>query len=194
MADSTEGSSSKTTGEVGGVHPQANIASSQGGNVVTELVDAAQAAAEAVLDQQKGLIADSVSGLAEALRAGADRLQQSQGGVMPRYLEQTGSRVENFSRSMRNKSWRELVAATEEFARHQPTLFLLSAVGIGFVIGRLLSASESNSEDRWARTSDSGKSVSAVTAAVSSGSGTPAGDLTGNASRPAEPGTPSAWP
>jgi len=113
---------------------------------------------------------------------------------MPRYLEQTGSQIENFARSMRNKSWRELVAATEEFARHQPTLFLLIAVGIGFVTGRLLSASESNREDRWARTSDSGKSVSAVTAAVSSGSGTPAGDLTGNASRPAEPGTPSAWP
>ena len=194
MADSTEGSSSKTTGEAGGVHPQANTALSQGGNVVTELVDAAQAAAEAVLDQQKGQIADSVSGMAEALRAGADRLQQSQGGVMPRYLEQTGSRVENFSRSMRNKSWRELVADTEEFARRQPALFLLSAVGTGFVIGRLLSASASNWEDRWPRTTDSGKSERAVTAAVSSGSGTPAGDFTGNASRPAEPATPSTWP
>jgi ElaB/YqjD/DUF883 family membrane-anchored ribosome-binding protein len=192
MADSTEGSSSKTTGETGGVHPQANTASSQGGNVVTELVDAAQAAAEAVLDQQKGQIADSVSGMAEALRAGADRLQQSQGGVMPRYLEQTGSRVENFSRSMRNKSWRELVADTEEFARRQPTVFLLSTVGIGFVIGRLLSASGSNRADHWPR--EWGKSGSAVTAAVSSGSGTPAGDFTGNASRPAEPATPSTWP
>jgi ElaB/YqjD/DUF883 family membrane-anchored ribosome-binding protein len=194
MADSTESSSSKTAGEAGEVHPQANTASSQGGNVVTELVDAAQDAAEAMLDQQKRQIADSVSGMAEALRAGADRLQQSQGGVMPRYLEQTGSRIENFSRSMRNKSWRELVADTEEFARRQPTVFLLSAVGIGFVIGRLLSASASNREDRWPRTTEWGKSGSAVTAAVSSGSGTPASDFTGNASRPAEPAAPSTWP
>src|SRR5215468_628427 len=108
MADSIEGSAGKTTGEVGGVRPEAKTASNQGGNVVTELVDAAQ--------------------------AGADRLQ-SQGDVIPRYLEQTGSRIENFSRSMRNRSWRELVADTEEFARHRPTMFLLSAIGIGFAIG-----------------------------------------------------------
>lgn len=192
MADSTEGFSSKTMGDAGGVHP-ARTESSQDGNVVTELVDAAQAAAEAVLDRQKAQIADNVSGMAEAVRAGAKRLQ-SQGGVMPRYLEQTGSQIENFSRGIRNKSWRELVADTEEFARRQPTVFLLSAVGIGFVIGRLLSASWSNREDHWPRTTDSGKSVRAVPAAVSSGSGTPAGDSTGTANRPAEPGTPSTWP
>jgi ElaB/YqjD/DUF883 family membrane-anchored ribosome-binding protein len=192
MADSTESSSSKTTEEAGEVHPRAKTASSEGGNVVTELVDAARATAEAVLDQQKSQIADSVSGIAEALRTGADRLQQSQGGVMPRYLEQTGSRIENFSRSMRNKSWRELVADAEEFARRQPTVFLLSAVGIGFVIGRLLSASGRNRADHWPR--EWGKSGSAVTAAVSSGSVIPAGDFTGNASRPAEPATPSTWP
>jgi len=92
MADSTESSSSKTTEEAGEVHPQAKTASSEGGNVVTELVDAARATAEAVLDQQKSQIADSVSGMAEALRTGAERIQQSQGGVMPRYLEQTGAR------------------------------------------------------------------------------------------------------
>jgi ElaB/YqjD/DUF883 family membrane-anchored ribosome-binding protein len=194
MADSTETFSSKTTEQAATVHPQAKTASSEGGNVVTELMDATRAAAEAVLDQQKGQIADSVSGMAEALRTGADRLQQSQGGVMPRHLEQTGSQIESFSRSMRNKSWRELFADTEEFARHQPTLFLLSAVAIGFVIGRLLSASASSREDRSARTTDSGKSVRAVTAAVSSGSGIPAGDLTADANRPAEPGTPSTRP
>jgi ElaB/YqjD/DUF883 family membrane-anchored ribosome-binding protein len=194
MADSTETSSSKATEQAGTVHPQAKTASSEGGNVATELMDAARAAAEAVLDQQKGQIADGISGMAEVLRTGADRLQQSQGGVMPRYLEQTGSQIEDFSRSMRNKSWRELFADTEEFARHQPTLFLLSAVAVGFVIGRLLSASASSREDRSARTTNSGKSVRAVTAAVSSGSRTPAGDLTADANRPAEPGTPSAWP
>ena len=148
---------------------------------------------EAVLDRQKAQIADNVSGMAEAVRAGAKRLQ-SQGGVMPRYLEQTGSRIENFSRSMRNKSWRELVTDTEEFAHHQPTLFLLSAVGIGFVIGRIVSAPQSDREGRWPSTTNAGKSARAVTAAASRGSGTPIGGLTGNASRPAEPGTLSTWP
>jgi hypothetical protein len=173
MADSTETFSSKTTEQAGTVHPQAKTASSEGGNVVTELVGAARAAAEAMFDQQKGQIADGVSGMAEALRTGADRLQQYQGGVMPRYLEQTGSQIENFSRSIRKKSWRELFADTEDFARHQPTLFFLSAVAVGFVIGRLLSASASSREDRSARTTDSGKSVRAVTAAVSSEAGQP---------------------
>jgi hypothetical protein len=81
MADSTESSSSKTTEEAGEVHPQAKTASSEGGNVVTELVDAARATAEAVLDQQKSQIADSVSGMAEALRTGAERSTSNRRGA-----------------------------------------------------------------------------------------------------------------
>jgi hypothetical protein len=190
MAEGTETSSGTIVS--GPVHSYTRTASNEGGNVITEFVDAARSAAESLLDNQKRQIADSVSGMAEALRSGADGLQQSQGGVIPQYLEQAGNQIESFARTVRNKSWGELATDTEGFARHRPTWFILSAVATGFVIGRMLWSAGSNRKDPSDRSSVSRHSVAA---AASCGSGAPAAQLTGNAREPVVEGaTDVNWP
>jgi len=74
----------------------------------------------------------------------------------------------------------ELAADAEDFARRQPTWFVLGAVATGFVVGRLLWTSTGGRRHDAARSSWSGEPTRTVRAAVSSGSGTAAGELSGN--------------
>ena len=174
MADRNYASSSMIapTGATG-VH------STDSASVVTEFLDAARSAAESLLQEQKRQIADRVSGIARALQSAARPLDESQSRVVSRYLEQGAAQVQSLSRRMHERHWGELVADTEDFARRQPTWFVLGAVVTGFVLGRLFWASTGGLQD-GARSSRSSESARTVTAAVSSGSGTAAGDLTGN--------------
>jgi ElaB/YqjD/DUF883 family membrane-anchored ribosome-binding protein len=149
-------------------------------SVVTEFLDAARSAAESLLEEQKRQIADRVSGIAKALRSAVQPLDESQSRVIVRYLEEAATQVDSLSRRMRERHWGELVADTEDFARRQPTWFVLGAVATGFVLGRLLWASAGERQHDSARSSRSNEPARTVTAAVSSGSRTAAGDLTGN--------------
>jgi len=147
------------------------------GSVVTEFLDAARSAAESLLQEQKNQIAERVSGVAEALRCTAEPLDRSQNRIMSRYLEMAADRVEEFSNTVRDRHWNELVADTEQFARRQPAWFVLGAVATGFVVGRLLWTSAGRQRARASGASaSSGAATRAVTAAVSSGSRT--GELT----------------
>jgi ElaB/YqjD/DUF883 family membrane-anchored ribosome-binding protein len=174
MADRNDASSSMIapTGATG-VH------STDSGSVVTEFLDAARSAAESLLQEQKRQIADRVSGIARALQSAAQPLHESQSRVVARYLEEGAAQVHSLSRRMHERHWGELVADTEDFARRQPTWFVLGAVATGFVLGRFLWTS-AGERQHGAPRSRSSEPARTVTAAVSSGSGTAAGELTGN--------------
>jgi ElaB/YqjD/DUF883 family membrane-anchored ribosome-binding protein len=179
MADRNDASSSIIT-PAGGVHSTTDMEREYGESVVTEFLDAARSAAESLLEEQKRQIADRVSGMAKALRSAAQPLDEAQNRVIARYLEEGAAQVEGLSRTIRERHWGELVADTEDFARRQPTWFVLGAVATGFVLGRLLWTSAGGRRHDAARSSRSSESARTVTAAVSSGSGTAAGELTGN--------------
>src|ERR1700761_4465493 len=117
--------------------------STDSGSVVTEFLDAARSAAESLLQEQKRQIADRVSGIARALQNAAHPLDESQSRVVARYLEEGAAQVHSLSRRMHERHWGELVADTEDFARREPTWFVLGAVVTGFVLGRLFWASTS---------------------------------------------------
>jgi ElaB/YqjD/DUF883 family membrane-anchored ribosome-binding protein len=151
-----------------------------GGSVITEFLDAARSAAESLLEEQKRQIADRISGVAEALRSAARPLDESQSRVIARYLEEGAAQVDTLSRNMRERHWGELVADTEDFARRRPTLFVLGAVATGFVVGRLLWTSAGGRRHDAAGSSRSGEPPRTVTAAISSATGTAAGELSGN--------------
>ena len=155
------------------------VHSTDSGSVVTEFLDAARSAAESLLQEQKRQIAGRVSGIARALQSATQPLHESQNHVIAGYLEEAAAQVHSLSRRMHERHWGELVADTEDFARRQPTWFLLGGVAAGFVLGRLLWASTGRPQDA-ARSSRSGEPARTVTAAVSSASGTAAGELTGN--------------
>ncbi|HMD64464.1 MAG TPA: hypothetical protein VKF83_10895 [Stellaceae bacterium] len=181
MADRNDASSSMITpsGTAGRVNSTADAKGGRGESVVTEFLDAARSAAESLLEEQKRQVAERVSGVAEALRCAIHPLDRSQNRIMARYVEEAADRVEDFSRTVRERHWNELVADTEEFARRQPTLFVIGAVATGFLIGRLLWTSAAGERERATAAPPSSETSRTVTAAVSSGSGT--GELTGHA-------------
>jgi ElaB/YqjD/DUF883 family membrane-anchored ribosome-binding protein len=176
MADRNDASSSMIapTGTAG------RVDSADSGSVITEFLDAARSAAESLLEEQKRQIADRISGIARALRSAAQPLDESQSHVITRYLEEGAAQVDSLSRTMRERHWGELVADTEDFARRQPTWFVLGAAATGFVLGRLLWTSIGGRRHEAAGFSQSREPARTVTAAVSSGSGTVAGELSGN--------------
>jgi ElaB/YqjD/DUF883 family membrane-anchored ribosome-binding protein len=170
----------------GEAHSTVGSGADRAGNVVAEFVEAARSAAESLLEEQKRQVADRVSGVAEALRSAVAPLERSQNRIVARYLEGAADQVDDLSRTMRTRRWNELVADTEEFARRQPTLFVLGAVAAGFLAGRLFWASASGQQRNRdpSRPPASAEATFAVTAAVSSGSRTGAAGLSGDAARP----------
>ena len=181
MTESTD-SSPNMLGEsraAGRVYGTAPTDGERAGTVVVEFLDAARSAAESLLEAQKRQVAERVSGIAEGLRNAVGPLDRSQNTIIARVAEQAADRVESFSRAVRDRRWNELVADTEDFARRQPTLFVLGAVAAGFIIGRFLWTATGQHDK--ASTIPGREARRAVTAAVSSDSGAAAGDVTRDA-------------
>jgi len=120
-------------------------------SVMAEFADAAQSTAEALLQKQKQQIADRVSGMAEALECAAHSLYQSQNRIIGRYVRDAGQQIRSFSRTLQERRWNELI---EDFARRQPTWFVLGAVAAGFLVSRLVwtTTNETTSKDAARKT------------------------------------------
>jgi ElaB/YqjD/DUF883 family membrane-anchored ribosome-binding protein len=144
-------------------------------SVFAEFVDAAQSAAESMLEEQRQQVAEKVSGIAEALRNAAKSLDQSQNRALAGYVDQAADQVASIYRTVRERHWSEIVADTEDFARRQPTLFVLGAVATGFLVGRFLWAG--GRHRRGDAEASRSETTRQVIAAVSSGSGTDAGEV-----------------
>jgi ElaB/YqjD/DUF883 family membrane-anchored ribosome-binding protein len=95
-------------------------------------------AAQSVLNEQKGRVADVVHDLAEALRRTAHTLEHEENATAARYADQAAAQIDRFSETVRRRELADFLAGTEDFARRQPSLFIAGAVATGFVIGRLL--------------------------------------------------------
>src|SRR6266478_229200 len=170
MADETDGSSGTTsrTADLIGEHET---------SVFAEFVDAARLAAESMLEEQRQQVAQKVSGIAESLRNAANSLDQSQNRALAGYVDQAADQVASIYRTVRERHWNEIVADTENFARRQPTLFVLGAVATGFLVGRFLWASTGGRHRRSDAEASRSETTRQVTAAVSSGSGTDAREV-----------------
>ena len=109
---------------------------------------------------------------------------------MARYADEAADWIEDFSRAVRERRWRDIVADTEDFARRRPALFALGAIAAGFLAGRMLSASPDRRQDeKYSRrepaitkASDAGPhrgQTDEITAAVSNLATTPTGGPAG---------------
>jgi hypothetical protein len=144
------------------------------GTILTELVEAGRAAAEALVHEQKQRAAAQVKGIGEAVRSAAQSLERSQTTTLARYADQAASHIEQFSHLIGNRSWSEIIAETRYFARRQPWLFLFSATAAGFLAGRvLLAPANRGAGDRELYAAR--EASDEVTAAVASGDGKLAG-------------------
>jgi hypothetical protein len=184
MADRSEGFSS-IIADQGVTDRTRSTGAGSERSVVAEFVDAARSTAESLLEEQKRQIADRVHGFAEALEGAARSLHGSQNRMIARYVQDAGDQVKTFSRGLHARRWNELVAETEDFARRQPTLFVLGAVAAGFLVGRILwtAVSVESRDGDMTRNSSRREAAREVRAAISSapGPGGGAGERAGYA-------------
>ncbi len=107
--------------------------------ILTELADAAQAAALSVVDQQRARVAAQIGGVAEAVHAAARSLERSRSPAAE-YADCGARQIEAVADAIRARHWAGLVADVEDVARRQPTLFVAGAVALGFLAGRFWAA------------------------------------------------------
>ena len=109
-------------------------------------VDRAAEQARSIASEQKGFMADELTGLAEAVRAGAGRLNEQDRAGIARYAERAANSLDSMSDAVRRKDLAMLVSDVEGFARRQPGIFVGGAVAAGFLLARFLRSSRERGE------------------------------------------------
>jgi hypothetical protein len=110
-----------------------------GRSVLAEFLDAMRGAAYGILDEQKGRAAQEVADIAEAVRCSARSLDKSDNPAIARYVERAALGIDHLAEAMRQRSWHDILADTEEFAQRRPAFFVLGAIAAGFAAGCLAS-------------------------------------------------------
>ena len=139
--------------------------------ILAELVDAAMSAALSAVSRHKERHAQQVGALAEAARAAARSLERSQSPMAAGYADRTAEQIDEFSRSLRESSWVDLLGDVEATARRHPSLFVVGAVAAGFLAGRFLSVAPPPEKARGATAMGAPSPDEAIAAAVSSAAG-----------------------
>jgi ElaB/YqjD/DUF883 family membrane-anchored ribosome-binding protein len=107
------------------------------GDTAKELAGDATSKAQAALDEQRSLGAQYITSLADAVERAANEFDSPM-PIAAQYLRQTAQQIESVAGSVENRSIKEMVAETEQFARRQPALFFGGAVLLGFAALRFL--------------------------------------------------------
>jgi hypothetical protein len=145
--------------------------------ILAELVDAALSAALSAISQHKKRHAQQVAALAEAARAAARSLEGSQSPMAASYADRTADQIDEFSRSLRESSWVDLLGDIEAIARRRPGVFVVGAVAAGFLAGRFLSVAPPSAEVRRAPAAPSPDEAIAATVSSAASNGALAGRI-----------------
>jgi hypothetical protein len=106
------------------------------------LVGQARTQVKTQLTSQKDKAAESLGGVAEAIRStGAQLNEQDQPAQVGRYVNQAADVVENVAQYLRTKDIDEMFGQVEELARRQPAVFIGAAFALGFMAARFLKSS-----------------------------------------------------
>lgn len=132
----------------GDIRRQAGETVEQARGMVGQLFGDVRHAAEEMLEERKERAAEGVHGFAEALRRTAGNLR-GENETVARYAERAAETVDRFSESVRGRRFGEMIAELDDFARRQPTLFLIGAVAAGFIAGRFMAGSAEREPERW---------------------------------------------
>ena len=106
----------------------------------SELVAAVRDSATSLFEEQRNRAANEIAALGEALRRSAQSLDQN-GGSVARYADEAARQIGDFADTLRHRSWNQMTADIEDFARRWPMAFMGMAFGIGIIAGRFLMSS-----------------------------------------------------
>jgi hypothetical protein len=114
--------------------------------VAEQIIDEMRHAAESLIDEQRARAAQTVHGVADALRQTADTLTR-ENNSLAHYADRAAERIDMFGTRFREQRWSDVVAEAEAIAHRQPMLFLAGAIAMGFVAGRFISATDPERKD-----------------------------------------------
>lgn len=130
-----------TSGTAHGAKETVRQTADQAKEAVGQAANQAKEQVSSRLATQKDRAAESLGGVAQALRTSGQQLrEQDQMGVTD-YIDQIANQVERFSGYIRGHDVGELVGDVERFARRQPGLFLGGAFVLGLLGARFLKSS-----------------------------------------------------
>jgi len=139
--------------------------------VGADLASAARESAISLLDAQRARVAEQIGALGDALRQSTESLESTGVGSLAQYATQAADQISGFADTVRDRSWEELAGDLESFGRRYPLTFMMSAMGIGFMLGRfLLSSSERTSASMSSGAGMSGYRTSGMRRDMSSAS------------------------
>ncbi|MGV3650302.1 MAG: hypothetical protein ACO1OK_02670 [Devosia sp.] len=97
--------------------------------------------AKGFAEDQKGLAAGQIEGVAQALSRVAEELEGDDKGAIARYARDIAGGAERLSSNLRDKDVDQLMTMAQDFGRRQPVAFLGAAALIGFAASRFALAS-----------------------------------------------------
>ena len=103
-----------------------------------DVVDKAKGLATEQVSERRERSAEEINKVASALR----RASHDVGDAAAPYLEKAAGMFDRLATSVKDKSLRDVVDATERFARREPMVFLGGAFAIGLVVSRFFKSSE----------------------------------------------------
>ena len=91
-------------------------------------------------------IADSMGGMADAVRNTAERLDDEGNPTVAENMHRAANGIQRFSNTVRDRDISWLVGEIESFARRQPVVFIGTGVAVGFLLTRFLKSSAERRE------------------------------------------------
>lgn len=138
--------------------------------IAAELLDAGRAAAQSLANEQKYRAAQQVANAAEAIEQAAQSLERSDNPAAAAYTREAAESVGRLSRAIGDRSWGEIGTDIETFARRQPALFALGAVGLGFLAARFLAPPSASRQQERGQGAAASEEPSSSVAARGNGS------------------------
>lgn len=126
---------------VGQVQQKAGEAVEQAQQKAGEVVGQIREQASVRLEDQKGVLAEGVRTVADALRHTGDTLREEEQAAVAQYADRTAEQVERFYRYLNERDLGQITADVENFARRQPALFLGGSFVLGLLAVRFLKSS-----------------------------------------------------
>jgi hypothetical protein len=140
---SSTGSGSGTGGTDPALDAASKTAATMGDAVRTaasDLLGQVKHQATAQAAAQKERAAESLAGVAEAVREAGDRLRDQAPGVAS-YVDSAVNQIEELSTTLREKDPEEFLYDLEDLARRRPALFIGGAFLLGLAVARFLKSS-----------------------------------------------------
>lgn len=113
------------------------------------LTEEAKSRGRSLLDGQKNAAAAEIEGMANALRTTAQQLSEQEQPSTAHYVYRASETLVRMADTLRDRDFGALIRQTEDFARHQPGIFLGGAVATGFLLSRFLKSSAERSKAEY---------------------------------------------